>query len=381
MNQSTAILHLIPLTGNFACATVFIKNFAPELTHEKISSLFPTTVKIALGNKKLRPGEFRYALPFYSSRTRLKLIGKNRTAYVVFEDTEAAILARKAMSGYESFILSKLPSLNVRSSATRMKFKLRHLLYITLFVHKIKPNLMDMEVNICIPVHPIDVIFAGYPMSPGYVGQSLYPSVPSPPSPYTPNLSALNLSPYSALPGMYGGNPYHQMMSAVPPMDEARYSLSGILLPFSSSLLVLTTLDLFDAKGNAASNGLFVDCLPYNIRENQIHAIFSRQIGFKVLPHQHASNTHQTPHTKRPYQTPHTKRPYQTPVPNARTKRPYQTPVPNARTKRPYQTPVPNARTKHPYQTPGPNTHFPNTHPNTQTYLTRTSNTSRHSWE
>lgn len=80
-----------------------------------------------------------------------------------------------------------------------------------------------------------------------------------------------------------GMNLFHQTARAPPasPLPEERYSLSG---KFKSSWFVayLLCTDLFDAKGNSASNGLFVDCLPPDIRDNQLHAVFSHTPGFKV---------------------------------------------------------------------------------------------------
>jgi len=42
-------------------------------------------------------------------------------------------------------------------------------------------------------------------------------------------------------------------------------------------------VDLVDSKGNPATNTLFVDCLPYDVRESTLKSIFSNTVGFRGL--------------------------------------------------------------------------------------------------
>lgn len=217
--------------GNFACATLFVKNFAPSFNQEGLAALFPAASKIVPGNKQLRPGEFR-------------------TAYLTFEDTASAISARRSKLGYT----------DEQQTAPLVIY------------YSVRPQDQNKPRGYGMPkVAP----------TPSYPLPSLYPVMPpsSIPPPYPPYPSNIPMNPYS-VPSIYGGYPppsppnyadsynhsapYHPRSS---PADDGRYSLS----------------DLFDAKGNAASNSLFVDCLPYNVREDQIRAIFSRCAGFKGL--------------------------------------------------------------------------------------------------
>eukprot|EP00026_Physarum_polycephalum_P007073 Phypoly_transcript_07126.p1 GENE.Phypoly_transcript_07126~~Phypoly_transcript_07126.p1 ORF type:complete len:362 (+),score=63.41 Phypoly_transcript_07126:374-1459(+) len=274
----------IDALGNHACPTIFVKNFAPEITTEKLASLFPTNIKINLGNKQLRPGEFR-------------------TGYITFEDTVAAVAAKKAMTGFKD---------DVQQMPLVIYFSVRP-------QDQTKPNNYGgFPPNIAL-------IQAGYPAPPPFHSSAppspihspsysptpfpLYSSHPShshtthpssfssslasyPSSPYSPSPYAAAMSSYSPLsPAVmynasfsdpYGQGPQPQHGLRMHPHtqlqlqhvglnnqsgDDARYSIS----------------DLFDGKGNAASNSLFVDCLPHNIRENQIHTIFSHSVGFKGL--------------------------------------------------------------------------------------------------
>jgi len=258
------------LLGNYACSTLFVKNFSSELTHDDVSALFPAATKIFLGNKMLSPGEYR-------------------TAYISFDDTPAAIAARKNKLGFKD------------DKQTEP----------LVIYYSVRPK--DQTKPTYPPPKGPSTHHSHYPHAPGSPGRGmgggplglaalggLYGGLAAPLplltsaafSPYPPigslSLSSLGslggpLNPYSTLPALYGGYPPPPASSGYPdPYGHPPYSPhlpSPPILEDNSYSLA----DLFDAKGNAAHNSLFVDCLPSDIRENQIHSIFARSVGFKGL--------------------------------------------------------------------------------------------------
>lgn len=228
---SGEVIHDRDTLGNPACATLFVKNFVPTITHEHIRGLFPTATKVLAGTKELRPGEFR-------------------TAYISFDGIAAAVAARHNANGYTD-IQQQVP---------------------LIVNYSVRPFDQPKQLHsMSVPHLPAAIPYGmsrGFPAMPEYA----FPFDYGQPRGFGPLMGDFGVNVMGGARGIVPRTnfPSTPHMMGMPGHGEA--------LPGG-----FTIVDLVDSKGNPATNTLFVDCLPYDVRESTLRNLFGNTTGFRGL--------------------------------------------------------------------------------------------------
>jgi len=222
------VIHDRDSLGNSACSTLFVKNFVPTITQERIRGLFPTAIKILAGTKELRPGEFR-------------------TAYITFDSIPAAVAARHHVNGFTDADQQKPLVVN----------------------YSVRPHDQPKQSHT-----PAMGSHTGIPYGMGGIGGMGNMGFGM--SDYTFPLNYIHSRGFGAPfmdfgPGFrgFGGNRAN-FPTSMPSMSALGEALPGFAV-------------VVDSKGNPATNTLFVDCLPYDVKESTLKSIFSNTTGFRGL--------------------------------------------------------------------------------------------------
>jgi len=238
--------------GNMSCATLFVKNFVPSITSEKIRELFPTAVKILAGTKELKPGEYR-------------------TGYITFEDMPAAVAARHHMNGFTD---------NEQTIPLIINYSVRP---------QDQPRLLPYSMHPMLGFPPFGSPYPGFDM--GFNSASRYAQQHHHHHHHHQQQQAAAAAYANAAMFTHSGlfdtgsqqagfadfhRPPSPISSGASQMVSGLTGLEGAQPGFSVG-------DLYDTKGHPASPTLFVDCLPYDIQEYTVHGIFCTTLGFKYV--------------------------------------------------------------------------------------------------
>jgi len=218
--------------GNTACATLFVKNLAPSMSSEQIRGLFPTAVKILAGTKELKPGEFR-------------------TAYISFESIPAAVAARHHMTGYIN---------NEQTTPLIINYSVRP---------QDQPKSTMPSVG-----------FPGIHYGVNNLGYGDFGFAPG--FDYGHTRGSGGVSGFAAPFGGFGAEGFASS-SAFRNFGARQNLPSPISIIAGETLPGFSVVDMFDSKGHPATNTLFIDCLPYDVRESTLRYIFGNTVGFRGM--------------------------------------------------------------------------------------------------
>lgn len=242
--------------GNMSCATLFVKNFVPSITSEKIRNLFPTALKILAGTKELKPGEYR-------------------TAYITFEDVPAAVAARHHMNGHTD---------SEQTVPLIINYSVRP---------QDQPRLLPYNMHPLLGFPPFGSPYPGFDL--GFNTISRYTQQQQHHHHHQQQqhqhhqhqqqvAAAYANAALFAHSGMFDGGPQAGFADFHRPSSPISSGVSPQLIPIGvEGIGGFSVGDLYDAKGHPASNTLFVDCLPHDVHEYTVHGIFCTTPGFKYV--------------------------------------------------------------------------------------------------